>query len=152
MISVCWPCFYWHCGTNELFYYSWGPICNLHAFGLDPVCVNVHHAIVHASTHFMCPLSTSPKASQKPQIPSIKNPKLSTSTKPSQKSQVLLINIISLCEIIWAYVQMAPTPARVNQHPPMHHPLNVRYYGWTSTELMFGFTLVTHLVRNRSYV
>jgi hypothetical protein len=59
-------------------------------------------------------LSTSPKPSQKSQVPSIKNPKLSTSPKPSQKSQVPLINITSLCKIIWAYVQMAPTPARVN--------------------------------------
>jgi hypothetical protein len=43
----------------------------------------------------------------------------------------------------------------VNQHPPAHHPLDACYYsfvGWTSTELIFGFTLVTISVGNRSLI
>jgi hypothetical protein len=46
------------------------------------------------------------------------------------------------------------TWAKVNKHPPWHQPLKAYYYsscGWTSTELIFGFTLVTNSVR-RSHV
>jgi hypothetical protein len=40
--------------------------------------------------------------------------------------------------------------ATVNHHPPVHHPLDV--CGWTSTELIFGFILVTNPVGNRSHI
>jgi hypothetical protein len=42
----------------------------------------------------------------------------------------------------------------MNEHPPMHHPLDAHYYSvmdGTSTELIFGFTLVTNLVGNMSH-
>jgi hypothetical protein len=38
--------------------------------------------------------------------------------------------------------------------PPVHHPLDARYFSVVDepqTELIFGFTLVTHSVRNRSH-
>ncbi len=46
--------------------------------------------------------------------------------------------------------------ARVNQHPPAHHPSTgwcplCLSSGWTLTELTSGFTLVTHSITSRSY-
>jgi len=44
----------------------------------------------------------------------------------------------------------------VNQHPPAHHPLDAGYYSVvderTSTEFIFGFTLVTNFVGNRFHI
>jgi hypothetical protein len=45
------------------------------------------------------------------------------------------------------------TTATVNQHPSAHHPLDARYYSVvdeTQLELIFGFTLLTNSVENRS--
>jgi hypothetical protein len=45
--------------------------------------------------------------------------------------------------------------APVNQHPPVHHPLDAYHYSVvdeTSTEFIFGFTLVTNFVENRFYI
>jgi hypothetical protein len=47
----------------------------------------------------------------------------------------------------------------VNQHPPEHHPLDVHSYSVAeglnpipSTVVIFGFTLVTNSVGNRSHI
>ncbi len=40
-------------------------------------------------------------------------------------------------------------------HPPVHHPLDAHYYSVVDellTELIFGFTLVTNSVGNRSHI
>jgi len=45
--------------------------------------------------------------------------------------------------------------AKVNQHPPAHHPLDCLLWlscGWISTKLILGFTLVTNYVGNRSRI
>jgi hypothetical protein len=62
------------------------------------------HLVQAPKLHKNPKLSTSPKASQKSQV----------EYKPQsfQKSQVPLINITSLRQIIWAYVHMAPTPPK----------------------------------------
>jgi hypothetical protein len=46
-------------------------------------------------------------------------------------------------------------PTRTWKHPPMNHPLDelvLLHCGWTSTELIFGFTLVSNCVRGRSHM
>jgi hypothetical protein len=59
----------------------------------------------------MCPLSTSPKASQKSQVEYKPQPNL------HKNPQVPLINITSLCQIIWAYVHMAPNSGQSEPAP-----------------------------------
>jgi hypothetical protein len=59
--------------------------------------------------------------------------------------------------VVWCNLQSSShnLTGTVNQHPPAHHPLDAPYYsvvGWTSTELIFGFTLVTISVGNRSLI
>jgi hypothetical protein len=48
-----------------------------------------------------------------------KNPKLSTKPQPNlhKNPQVPLINITSLCQIIWAYVHMAPNSGQSEPAP-----------------------------------
>jgi hypothetical protein len=52
-----------------------------------------------------------------------------------------------LCKTL---IALCSARATVNQHPPAHHPLDA-CCGWTSTELIFGFTLVTNSIGNRSH-
>jgi hypothetical protein len=54
----------------------------------------------------------------------------------------------------WDLEKSAPR-AQVNQHPPAHHPVDAHYYSVVDepqTELIFGFTLLTNSVRNRSHI
>jgi hypothetical protein len=53
--------------------------------------------------------------------------------------------------MIHTYTRRAPVN---QQHPPVHHPLDAPYYSVVDepqTELIFGLTLVTNSVGNRSH-